>query len=73
VTSDAAKLATSSSGRKTQSAGNRFFGSMKGSLKSMLGIASSNDDVPPPTPATEPYSATATASSNRSADDNDDW
>jgi hypothetical protein len=34
----AAKLVTSSSGRKTQSAGNRFFGSMKGSLKSMLGM-----------------------------------
>lgn len=70
VASDAAKLASSSSGRKAMSAGNRFFGSMKGGLKSMLGIASSNDDVPPPTPAAEPY--VATASSNRSADDNDD-
>jgi hypothetical protein len=72
ATDSAAKLVTTSSGRKTQSSGNRFFGSMKGSLKSMLGIASSSDDVPTPlTPATEPYSATATASSNRSADDND--
>lgn len=66
VASDSAKLATSTSGRKSQSAASRFFGSMKG-LKSMLGMQSSNDDVPPPSPAVEPYSI----ASNRSADDND--